>query len=236
MSFFGVTNITAFILGTIFIVLLPGPNSLFVLTVAIKRGHRMGFLGACGVFVGDGILMILTALGAVSVLQTHEILYNIVRFGGALYLSWIGLQLIIGGVKKWQTSAAPHQSAAQQLNRELNQAIAEVAQQETQSDLPHPFYRALIISLLNPKAIFFFLSFFVQFIDPAYPNPAVPFLLQALIVQMCSAMYLIALIFFGYRLAHSFNTHYRVAAGLNVLVGSLFCGYGARLAMIAKIN
>lgn len=230
MSFFGITDITTFVLGTIFIVLLPGPNSLFVLTVAVKRGTALGFLGACGIFAGDSVLMVLTALGAASILNTHEFLYHLLRFGGAIYLSWIGLQLLIGAWKKWHSPPQAHGNKAVRAEIERENA------RESAEHLPHPFYRAFIISLLNPKAIFFFLAFFTQFIDPQYPYPALPFLIQAGIVQICSAIYLTALIFFGFRLAHSFTTHYRIAASLNALVGSLFCGYGIRLALTSSLK
>ena len=61
---FGITDLGTYLLGTIAIVLLPGPNSMFVLSVAARRGVRAGYAGAAGVFVGDAVLMLLTALGA----------------------------------------------------------------------------------------------------------------------------------------------------------------------------
>ncbi len=64
--FYGITDITTFIAGTIFIVLLPGPNSLYVMSVASRWGIAAGYRGACGVFVGDTILMLLSATGAAS--------------------------------------------------------------------------------------------------------------------------------------------------------------------------
>ena len=50
---FGITDFWTYVLGTIFIVLLPGPNSMYVLSVAAQRGVRAGYKGACGVFLGD---------------------------------------------------------------------------------------------------------------------------------------------------------------------------------------
>ena len=67
---FGITDLTTYILGTIFIVLLPGPNSMYVLSVAAQRGLRAGFAGAAGVFVGDFILMTLAATGAAGAPET----------------------------------------------------------------------------------------------------------------------------------------------------------------------
>ena len=67
--FFGITNIGLFVLGTVFIVLLPGPNSLYVLSVAAQRGVKQGYLGACGIFIGDAVLMVLAAAGLASLLE-----------------------------------------------------------------------------------------------------------------------------------------------------------------------
>ena len=65
----GITDFWTFVLGTIFIVLLPGPNSMYVLSVAAQRGVREGYKGACGVFLGDAILMVLSAAGVASLLK-----------------------------------------------------------------------------------------------------------------------------------------------------------------------
>jgi leucine efflux protein len=84
--------------------------------------------------------------------------------------------------------------------------------------------------LLNPKAILFFVSFFVQFVNPEYAYPALSFLLLAGIVQLCSMVYLSVLIFGGTYLASQFRRRRRLAAGLTTLVGAVFVGFGVRLA------
>ena len=92
------------------------------------------------------------------------------------------------------------------------------------------YRRALVISLLNPKAIFFFISFFVQFVNPQYPYPALSFALLGAIVQVASALYLSTLIVGGVRLAQLFARHQRLGALLNTAVGALFVAFGVRLA------
>jgi len=87
-----------------------------------------------------------------------------------------------------------------------------------------------MISLMNPKAILFFISFFIQFVDPAYPYPELSFALLGLIVQICSAAYLSLLIFAGARLAAGFRRHRRSSALATGSVGCLFLGFGGKLA------
>lgn len=219
MSFYGVTDIWAYVIGAIGIILLPGPNSLFVLSVATARGVRAGCQGALGVFVGDTILLVLTALGASGLLRTYPALFMVVKYAGAAYLTWVGVGLLWASIQKWRSHAAQPTAAAPQ----------------APAHLAHPFQRALVVSLLNPKAILFLLSFFVQFIDPGYPRPAVPFLILSAILMVFSALYLFALIFAGARLAQGFSRRQRLTAGLSSAVGGLFVWFGAKLAT-ASLN
>jgi leucine efflux protein len=99
----------------------------------------------------------------------------------------------------------------------------------------HPFQRALLISLLNPKAILFLLSFFVQFIEPGYAHPVLPFLILSVILMFFSVTYLSALILTGARLAQGFARRKRLSAGLSGGVGALFLWFGGKLAT-ANLN
>lgn len=222
MSFYGVTDLWTYVIGALGIILLPGPNSLFVLSVATARGVKAGYQGAMGVFVGDTVLLICTALGAASLLRTHPALFMVVKYAGAGYLGWVGLNLMRGAWRSWHqpAPAAP-----------LEQPVPA----ESPAHLAHPFKRALVISLLNPKAILFLLSFFVQFIDPTYETPAIPFLILSAIIMGFSAIYLSALIFAGVRLAQAFSRRKRLSAGLSSAVGGLFVWFSAKLAT-ASLN
>ena len=208
--FYGVTDLTTFILGTIFIVLLPGPNSLYVMSVASRWGVAAGYRGACGIFLGDTILMVLSATGVASLLQTTPALFMVLKYAGAAYLAWVGIGLLRSAFANWR-SAAPDTPQAP-------------------IDASRPFRMALVISLMNPKAILFFVSFFIQFVDPAYAHPALSFAILGAIVQVCSAVYLSALIFGGAHLAEQFRRRRRLSAAATGGVGGLFIGFGAKLA------
>ena len=75
-----------------------------------------------------------------------------------------------------------------------------------------------------------YLSFFVQFVDPAYPYPALTFTILAVILQLISMTYLSILIVSGVKLASYFNQNYKVTASCVAAVGILFCGFGLKLA------
>lgn len=214
MSSFGITDFWTYLLGTIFIVLLPGPNSLYVLSVSAQRGVGAGYRGACGVFLGDAILMVLSAGGVASLLKASPELFYVVKYAGAAYLAWIGLQMLRGAWRNWR--AGPES------------LVAKAA--VSRADLMQPFRKALLISLLNPKAILFFVSFFIQFVDPAYAHPALPFVILGVVCEVVSAAYLTIIIFVGARLAAHFRRRRALSAGLGGGVGTMFIGFGAKLA------
>jgi leucine efflux protein len=213
MSFYGVTDLWTYVIGAFGIILLPGPNSLYVLSVATARGVRAGYQGAFGVFLGDTILLLLTALGAASLLRSNPSLFLVVKYLGAAYLAWVGMNLIWAAIRNWSSKT-----------------VESAATVEAPANMQQPFKRALVISLLNPKAILFLLSFFVQFIDPSYDTPAIPFLILSAIIMVFSALYLSALIFLGARLAAAFRARKRLSASLSSGVGGLFLWFGTKLA------
>jgi len=219
--FYGITDITTFILGTIFIVLLPGPNSLYVMTIASRLGVGAGYRGACGIFVGDTVLMVLSATGVASLLHASPAIFMVIKYAGAAYLAWIGVGLMRAGVAMWRgrASNAPTPAMAEAADKSQDAAAAA-----------RPFRTALLISLMNPKAILFFISFFIQFVDPAYAHPALSFAILGVIVQICSALYLSALIFGGAHLAAQFRRRRRLSAGATGVVGAMFIGFGVKLA------
>ncbi len=208
---FGITDLGTYLAAAIFIILLPGPNSLYVLSVAAQRGVRAGYTAACGVFVGDAVLMTTAAAGGASLLMASPQIFFGVKMVGAIYLGWMGLQLLRAALATWRGEAA-----AEQAPRVV--------------DARQPFRKALVVSLLNPKAIAFLLSFFIQFVDPAYPHPALTFLILGSIIQVLSFLYLSTLIFAGARLAAAFRARRRLASTANAGVGVLFVGFGAKLA------
>lgn len=208
---FGITDLATFLAAAVFIILLPGPNSLYVLSVAAQRGVRAGYTAACGVFVGDTVLMTAAAAGGASLLMASPQIFFVVKMVGAVYLGWIGIQLLRGALGTWRGDAAAG-------------GAPKVI------DANQPFRKALVVSLLNPKAIAFLLSFFIQFVDPAYAHPALTFLILGSIIQVLSFVYLSTLIFAGSRLAAAFRARRRLSGAANAGVGALFVGFGAKLA------
>ncbi|AWT45097.1 MULTISPECIES: leucine efflux protein LeuE [Streptomyces] len=212
---FGVIDLPTYLAGLVLIVLLPGPNSLYVLSVAARRGVRAGYTAAAGVWCGDTVLMTLSAAGVASLLQANALLFGIVKYAGAGYLSWLAVGMLRAAWGMWRTRR----------ERAVLRESAPVAADE------RPFRRALVISLFNPKAILFFVAFFVQFVDPGYAYPALSFVVLGTLAQIASCLYLSALIFSGTKLADAFRRRKRLAAGATSAAGALFLGFAVKLSL-----
>ena len=211
----GIVDFSSYLLGTLFIIVLPGPNSLYVLTISTQKGWRHGAWGAIGIFIGDSILMIAVALGAASMLTSSPVIFQVVRIAGALYLGWMGLGLIRNG--------------GQRLTSSVNESAYEIQARLMQL---HPLLAALSLSLTNPKAILFFIAFFSQFIRPDFANPTYTFMYLAIALQFMSMAYLTGLIFAGQYFSSYFQSRQRLAAGLWLITGMLFIGFAMRLALV----
>ena len=166
----GVIDLPTYLAGLVLIVLLPGPNSLYVLSVAARRGVRTGYTAAAGVWCGDTVLMTLSAAGVASLLQANAVLFGIVKYAGAGYLTWLAVGMLRAAWAMWRTRREPTPS-----RRRATEAVRRGER---------PFRRALVISLFNPKAILFFIAFFVQFVDPGYAYPALSFVVLGAFAQL----------------------------------------------------
>lgn len=212
----GVQNPLAYALGALLIILLPGPSSLFTLSVAARLGTRAGYRAAAGVFLGETLLMVATAAGLASLLQANELLFAVVKYAGAGYLTWIAVGMIRAAWELWR--------------RRDEKPAAHTAATPAPSSRGGLFRRSLAITVLNPKAILFFISFFVQFVDPGYAYPALSFALLGLVYQAISVVYVTALILGGTYLATQFRRRRKLSAGLTTGAGALFLGFAAKLA------
>ncbi|MDO5091175.1 MAG: leucine efflux protein LeuE [Cardiobacteriaceae bacterium] len=210
----GITDLPQYILGTIAIILLPGPNSLYCLSVAGQFGARHAYRAIAGILLGDTLLILATVLGAGVVLTRYPLLFNVMKLAGGGYLLWLAFGLLRGAWTVWQT------------RRNTLPPLRAVKRQNF-------FRRALALSLMNPKAIFFFLSFFLPFVRSDAENPAWSFFILAAILQATSFIYLNFLTFVGQHLAATFSRFRLFSALCMAAVALMFAGFALKLWMAA---
>lgn len=213
-SFFGITDFVTYVIGTIAVILLPGPNSMYCLYVGSTQGIKRGYQSVAAILLGDTLLMVAAVMGAATLLKTSATLFFVFKVLGGLYLAYLGLGLLASIYKNKNSNAKTTSESEPEPKIANNENV---------------FLKAFTLSISNPKAILFFLSFFLQFVDPTYANPALSFLILGVTLQVISFAYLSILIFSGMRLVDFFR-HYPLLGNIGRgSVGMLFISFAVSL-------
>ena len=202
----GVVDYPAFA-GAVWVFLaIPGPGNVALLTATAHGGRRGGFMATMGVIAGDQVLMWAAVAGLAAVLQASTFLFSLIQWAGAMYLGYLGLQMI--------RSTAPHASF--------------------QFDMSSGRYfrQAFFITLLNPKAIIFYMAFFPLFLDPQAPPGWMTFVIMAMTVAGLTWLYGAGLTLAAHHLAGRMQRFPRLGAWLQRLAGAAILGFGLRLVFI----
>jgi len=201
--FMGIADYGGYCAAILLFLALPGPGTFALLTSTAKGGLRAGAAATLGLIVGDQILLWLAVAGVAALLAAHPGVFNAVRYAGAAYLAWIGLKLIFArdGASASPVNIQPH----------------------------HYLRQALLITLLNPKAIVFYMAFFPLFIDPAQHRGIVTFAVMALTIATITAVYCLTLATFAQAVAAKVRAHRGIARVLERLAGVFLIGFGWRL-------
>ncbi len=199
----GITDFPAFCLAVLVFLALPGPGTFALLTSTAKGGLRGGAAATLGVIVGDQVLLWLAVAGVAALLAAYPQVFRAVQVAGALYLAWLGLKLLL----------ARGDAAASPIRIE-----------------PHHYARqAFFITLLNPKAIIFYMAFFPLFIDPATHRGSITFIAMALTIAVITAVYCLLLCGFANVLAQRLRANEVLGLWLQRAAGVFLLGFGIRL-------
>ena len=198
----GITDYPAFCLTILLFLALPGPGTFALLTSTAKGGFRAGAAATAGVIVGDQVLLWLAVGGVAALLAANPMVFKAVQYCGAGYLAWRGLKLLLAK----EGSASPIHIEPRRYARQ-----------------------AFLITLLNPKAIVFYMAFFPLFIDPQTHQGMLTFATMALTISAITAVYCLTLCGFANAVSAHVKRHRRVAMALEKLAGLFLIGFGIRL-------
>ena len=200
----GISDYPAFVGAVIVFLAIPGPGNLALLTAAAQGGRKGGISATCGVIVGDQVLMWAAVGGLAAVLQAAPIWFLALQWAGALYLGYLGVQMI---------RAKPEEAPL------LDMSSGRY------------FRQTLFITLLNPKAIVFYMAFFPLFIDPAQNPGWLTFASMSLTVAVLTFLYGAGLTLLAHRLAGNMQTHPLIGQWLQKIAGAVLLGFGLRLVL-----
>ena len=202
--FFGISDYGAFVAAIVLFLAIPGPGNLALITSTGKGGVAGGLMATLGVIVGDQVLMWLAVAGVAAVLTTYPAAFVAIQWLGAVYLAWLGWKML---------SAKPGDAPV--LNIRPRQY----------------FQQALAITLLNPKAIVFYMAFFPLFVDPQTHLGLISFAAMALTVAILTFLYGLGMALLTYHLAERMRANPRVGRLLEKLAGIFLIGFGVKLAI-----
>jgi threonine/homoserine/homoserine lactone efflux protein len=201
---FGVADYGAFVAAILVFLAIPGPGNLALITSTGKGGVRGGLAALAGLMAGDQVLMWMAVAGVAAVLKASPMLFGAVQWLGAAYLAYIGVRMVMS-----KPGDAP---------------IIQIRPR-------HYFRQAVGITLLNPKAIVFYMAFFPLFVDPAQHRGLATFAFMAATIAALTFLYGVTVIVLTWRLADRLRSNPRWTRALNRLAGSLLVAFGVKLAL-----
>jgi threonine/homoserine/homoserine lactone efflux protein len=200
----GVTDYGAFVVAIIIFLAIPGPGNLALITSTAKGGIRGGLAATLGVIVGDQVLMWLAVAGVAAMLTAYPAAFHAVQWLGATYLAWLGGRMLFA-----KPGAKP---------------VLDIKPR-------HYLRQALLITLLNPKAIVFYMAFFPLFVDPAAHRGLVTFGFMAATIAVLTFLYGTIAVLLAHFLAERLRANPAVSRGLEKLAGMFLIGFGIKLAI-----
>ena len=201
---FGIADYGAFVLAILVFLAIPGPGNLALITATGHGGVRAGMAAACGVVAADQVLMWAAVAGVAALLATHPWAFAAVQWLGAAYLAWLGWKML---------TAAP--GAPPVLHMQPR----------------HYFKQGAIITLLNPKAIVFYMAFFPLFVDPQQHQGVLTFAVMALTIASLTLLYALVVVLLTRYLAQRLRAHPLIGRTLEKTAGMLLLGFGLKLAL-----
>jgi threonine/homoserine/homoserine lactone efflux protein len=202
--FFGISDYSAFVVAIVLFLAIPGPGNLALITSTSKGGVTGGLMATLGVIAGDQVLMWLAVAGVAAVLSTYPSAFAAIQWLGAAYLAWLGFKML---------SAKPGDAPV------LNIRPRQYVQQ------------ALAMTLLNPKAIVFYMAFFPLFVDPQTHLGLISFGVMAATIAALTFLYGLGMALLTHHLAERMRANPMVGRVLEKVAGLFLVGFGLKLAL-----
>ena len=201
---FGVADYGAFVATVLIFLAIPGPGNLALISSTGKGGVRGGLAATLGVIVGDQVLMWAAVAGVAALLLASPAVFQALQWAGAAYLAWLGLKMLL---------AKP--GAAPVLNIQPR----------------HYFRQAGLITLMNPKAIVFYMAFFPLFVDPVRHQGLFTFAAMAVTIAALTFAYGLIMVLLAHFLAERLRANPWVRRTLEKIAGLCLVGFGVKLAL-----
>ncbi len=201
----------AFLTAAVLLNLSPGPDMAFILGHTVKSGTRTGFAALSGIWTGAGLHVAMAAFGLSAILAASALAFSVVKWVGAIYLVWLGIQALRskggGGLVNAAKDVLPWSRVYKQ---------------------------GILVSLLNPKVAVFFLAFLPQFVVEGAGPTWLQLAVHGLFIIVVAAFIEPPLILAGGRLADLIKRRKSIGLWLDRGLGALLVALGVRLALTTR--
>ncbi len=208
----GIIHFETFLLAGILLNLTPGNDTIFILSRSIAQGKQAGIMSVLGIATGSLIHTTLAALGLSIIIAKSIVVFNIIKYAGAAYLIYIGYKML---------------TDRSQLN--MN---AELSNKKTK--LIKIYLDAVITNVLNPKVALFFIAFLPQFIDPAYKNTVLPFMILGISFTITGTVWCLTLAGFASFISDKLKQNKKLSSYINKTCGVVLIGLGIKMAFTGR--
>jgi threonine/homoserine/homoserine lactone efflux protein len=193
--------------AVVVLVLAPGPDMAYMLTRTVAQGRKAGAVAAIGINLGAYVHVLASVLGLSAILATSAVAFTVVKWGGAAYLVWIGIQAL--------TRSAP----------------VDVESTSTSGlSLTTIFWQGFFSDVLNPKVALFFLAFLPQFVIHGHGDEWIQLLVLGVTGNVIAIGTNLLLVCFASAATASLRRSQRITRWLHRAVGAMFIALGLRLA------
>ena len=200
----GVTDYGTFVVTIVVFLLIPGPGNLALITSTSKGGIVGGLAATMGVILGDQALMWSAVAGVAALLAAYPDAFNAIQWLGAAYLGWLGFKMLLA-----KPGAAPV----------LNITAG------------HYLRQAFLITVLNPKAILFYMAFFPLFVDRVHQQGVITYGFMAITIAIITFFYGLTSVLLTHFLAERIRANPMISRGLEKVAGLFLIGFGIKLAI-----
>ena len=201
---FGIADYGAFVAAIVLFLAIPGPGNLALITSTGKGGVRAGVAATLGVMAADQVLMWLAVAGVAALLATYPAAFHAVQWLGAAYLAWLGWKML---------TAAPGAKP-----------VLNIAPR-------HYFRQGALITLLNPKAIVFYMAFFPLFVDTQRHQGLFTFAVMAITIATLTLVHGLIVVLLTHHLAERMRANPLIARVLEKTAGVFLIAFGIKLAI-----
>ena len=200
-------DIALFVAASALLAIAPGPDVIYVLTRAVSQGRKAGIAAALGFASGCIFHTVLAAVGVAALIRSSELAFDLVRYAGAAYLVWIGIQ------------ALRHRSAFSIEGANDTRALMTIYKQ------------SVVGNMLNPKVTLFFLAFLPQFVDAGAGNIGLQMAILGVVFMLVTIVVFGAVAIFAAMIGDWVRRKPAIGERLNVFAGITFIALGIRVAL-----